>query len=91
MIDLKYIAHLARLNLSPKEVEDFSGQLEEILKYINKLKEVDISGVEPTSHVFPQKNISRKDELKPSLPVGEALKGAPAKDGDFFKVPKVIE
>jgi aspartyl-tRNA(Asn)/glutamyl-tRNA(Gln) amidotransferase subunit C len=89
--DLKYVAHLARLHLSEKEIEHFTSQLEGILKYINKLKQVDITGVEPTSHVFPQKNIFRQDELKPSLPVKEALKNAPSKDRDFFKVPKVIE
>jgi aspartyl-tRNA(Asn)/glutamyl-tRNA(Gln) amidotransferase subunit C len=89
--DLKYVAHLARLNLSEKEIEHFTVQLEGILKYINKLKQVDVSNVEPTSHVFPQKNVYRQDELKPSLPIKEALKNAPAKEGDFFKVPKIIE
>lgn len=89
--DLKYVAHLARLHLSEKEIAHFTGQLEAILKYINKLKQVDISGVEPTSHVFPQKNIFREDSLKPSLPVKEVLKNAPSKQADFFKVPKVIE
>jgi len=89
--DLKYVAHLARLNLSDKELENFTGQLEEILRYINKLKQVDINGIEPTSHVFPQKNIYREDQLKPSLPTKEVLKNAPSKQGDFFKVPKVIE
>ncbi|MDP3142420.1 MAG: Asp-tRNA(Asn)/Glu-tRNA(Gln) amidotransferase subunit GatC [Candidatus Omnitrophota bacterium] len=89
--DLKYVAHLARLSLSEKEIEHFTVQLEGILKYINKLKQVDVSNVEPTSHVFPQKNIYRQDELKPSLSIKEALKNAPSKEGDFFKVPKIIE
>jgi aspartyl-tRNA(Asn)/glutamyl-tRNA(Gln) amidotransferase subunit C len=89
--DLKYVAHLARLHLSDKEIEHFTAQLEGILQYINKLKQVDIADVEPTSHVFPQKNIFRQDELKPSLPVKEVLKNAPSKEQDFFKVPKVIE
>lgn len=89
--DLKYVAHLARLHLSDKEIEHFTVQLEGILKYINKLKQVDVANIEPTSHVFPQKNVYRQDELKPSLPIKEALKNAPSKEGDFFKVPKVIE
>ena len=89
--DLKYVAHLARLHLPEKEIEHFTVQLEEILKYINKLKQVDITNIEPTSHVFPQKNVFRQDELKPSLPIKEVLKNAPSKEGDFFKVPKVIE
>ena len=91
MIDIKYIAHLARLNLSEKENANFAGQLEDILKYVNKLKQVDVAGVEPTSHVFPLKNIVREDKPKPSLPVSEVLKNAPGKAGDFFTVPKVIE
>lgn len=89
--DLKYVAHLARLHLSEKEIVHFTAQLEGILKYINKLKQVDITNIEPTSHVFPQKNIYRQDELKPSLPTKEVLKNAPSKERDFFKVPKVIE
>ena len=89
--DLKYVAHLARLYLSEKEAEHFTGQLEGILKYIDQLNGVDITGVEPTSHVFPQQNIYREDKLKPSLSTDEALKNAPAKQNQFFKVPKVIE
>ncbi|MFZ5801289.1 MAG: Asp-tRNA(Asn)/Glu-tRNA(Gln) amidotransferase subunit GatC [Candidatus Omnitrophota bacterium] len=91
MLDIKYVAHLARLYLSQEEEKRFSGQLAEILKYINQLNAVDITGIEPTSHVFPQKNIVREDELRPSLPVTEVLENAPAKEKEFFKVPKVIE
>lgn len=91
MLDIKYVAHLARLHLSEKDIGRFSGQLEEILKYINQLSEVDVTGIEPTCHVFAQKNIVREDGLKPSLPVSEVLQNAPAKEREFFKVPKIIE
>ena len=89
--DLKYVAHLARLYLSEQEVKHFTEQLEGILKYIDQLNGVDIAGVEPTTHVFSQRNIYREDQLKPSLPIEETLKNAPSQQNGFFKVPKVIE
>jgi aspartyl-tRNA(Asn)/glutamyl-tRNA(Gln) amidotransferase subunit C len=90
-IDVKYVANLARLNLTPKETELFSAQLRDILAYVEKLKEVDIKNVLPTSHVLPIKNVFRDDSVNASLPVSEVLRNAPQKKKDFFKVPKVIE
>jgi len=88
---VKYIAKLARLALSNEEITLFGGQLSDILNYISKLSEVDTENIEPTSHVEPLQNVEREDVVKPSLPIGEVLKNAPSKEGNFFKVPKVIE
>jgi aspartyl-tRNA(Asn)/glutamyl-tRNA(Gln) amidotransferase subunit C len=89
---VKHVALLSRLNLSPDELELYCGQLASIISYIEKLNEVETKDVQPTSHaVSALKNVFRRDELKPSLPVEEALKNAPSREGDFFKIPKVIE
>jgi len=90
--DVKHIALLSRLSLSEDELEIHSKQLASIVSYINKLNEIDTSTVLPTSHVLASlKNVFRKDVLKVSLPADKALANAPARDGDFFKVPQVIE
>ncbi|MDD5005918.1 MAG: Asp-tRNA(Asn)/Glu-tRNA(Gln) amidotransferase subunit GatC [Candidatus Omnitrophica bacterium] len=88
---VKYVANLARLELAEEELEKFSLQLNDILRYIEQLKEVDISKIPPTAHVLPIKNVTRKDKLRPSLKAEEVLKNSPQKQGKFFKVPKVIE
>ncbi len=72
--------HLARL----------TGQLESILGYIEKLKEVDTTGVEPMAHALPLYNVLREDIVEESLPLNEVLQNAAETDGAFFKVPKVI-
>jgi len=90
-INVKYVAHLARLALTPEEEAKIGGQLGGILKYIEKLKEVDISGVEPTAHAFPLTNVSRPDEVRPSLTQEEALRNAPAHANGLFLVPKIVE
>jgi aspartyl-tRNA(Asn)/glutamyl-tRNA(Gln) amidotransferase subunit C len=90
-IDIKYVAHLARISLSPEEEERFGAQLESVLGYIKQLKEVDVSGVEPTAHAFPLVNVTRPDEVIPSLPHEEALRNAPAQARGLFQVPKIVE
>lgn len=90
-IDVGHIAHLARLRLTEEEREIFGSQLSSILGYVEKLNELDASGVEPTSHVLEMKNISREDELRHSLPVDDALMNAPDRSGSFYRVPKIIE
>jgi aspartyl-tRNA(Asn)/glutamyl-tRNA(Gln) amidotransferase subunit C len=86
------VALLSRLELDEKETELYSTQLAAILSYIDKLNEIDTSNVLPTSHVLPTlKNVFRKDSLKKSLDVSDVLSNAPSKEGDFFKVPQVIE
>ncbi len=94
MIDKKIVegvAHLARIELRPEELEKLSGQLEHILQFIDKLKEVDIEKVVPTSHAIAVSNVLRDDSPKGSLPVEKALANAPSKKENFFVVPKVIE
>ena len=89
---VQHIALLSRLALSEAELELYSKQLADILSYISKLNEVDTKDTPPTSHVLKSMvNIDRADELKASLPVEAALANAPERDGDFFKIPKVIE
>jgi len=90
-IDVKYVAHLARLSLSPEEEQKIGAQLGNILGYIEKLKEVDVSGVEPTAHAFPLVNVSRPDEVRPSLSQEEALRNAPVHANGLFIVPKIVE
>jgi len=90
-IDVKYVAHLARLALTPEEEQKIGQQLGNILGYIEKLKEVDVSGVEPTAHAFPMVNVTRPDETQPSLSNEEALLNAPAKANGLFIVPKIVE
>ena len=90
-IDVKYVAHLARLSLSPEEERRIGEQLGHILGYIEKLKEVDVSGVEPTAHAFPLVNVARPDEVRPSIGSQEALRNAPAQADGLFIVPKIVE
>ena len=88
---VEYVAHLARLRLSPEEAEKFTSQLDQILVYFEKLNRLDTSQVEPTSHPIPMVNAFREDLVKPSIDVEEALANAPDKEGNFLKVPKIIE
>ena len=90
-IDVTYVAHLARLQLSDGEKEKISRQLGQILRHIEKLKELDITGVAPTAHAVPMINVTRPDEIRPSLLVEEALRNAPAQANGLFLVPKIVE
>ncbi len=90
-IDVEHIAHLARLRLSGEEKAKFGAQLSSILTYVEKLNELDTSGVEPTSHVLAMGNVMREDIVTPSLPADEALLNAPDRADDFYRVPKIIE
>ncbi len=89
--DVKYVAHLARVALSPDEEEKLGVQLKNILSYIEKLKELDVSNVEPTAHAVPLINVFRADEIRPSLSNEEALRNAPSKANGLFLVPKIVE
>jgi aspartyl-tRNA(Asn)/glutamyl-tRNA(Gln) amidotransferase subunit C len=85
------LAELARLSLSDEEIEQLQNDLDEMLEFVKQLQQVDTEGVEPMSHSIDLKSVMRPDKLTASLPVEEALKNAPARIGDFFKVPKVID
>jgi aspartyl-tRNA(Asn)/glutamyl-tRNA(Gln) amidotransferase subunit C len=89
--NIQYVANLARVALTPDEEQRFGQQLTNILGYIEKLKEVDVSQVEPTAHAFPLVNVMRPDVVTGSLPHDEAMRNAPAKAGGLFVVPKVVE
>lgn len=89
---VRYVARLSRLGLDERELEMYRGQLASILGYIEQLKEVDTENAAPTTHVLPSmKNVFREDAPAPSLTPREALANAPAKKGDFFKVPLIIK
>ena len=90
-LDVKYVAHLARLALTPDEEKKLGAQLGHILGYIEKLRELDVANVEPTAHAVPMVNVTRTDEIRPSLPHDDALRNAPKKAGGLFVVPKVVE
>ncbi len=89
--NLKHIARLARVHFKDEELKVYESQVANILKMVDELKEVNVDGVEPTSHPLNIKNVFREDEIKPSLPIEEFLKHAPKSRGRFFEVPKVIE
>ncbi len=84
-------AGLSRMELSPQEVELFSGQLESILGFIDQLKEADVSGVSPMNHILDIRNITRPDEPGVCLDRDLILETAPQKNKGHFQVPKVIE
>ena len=88
--DVEKIANLAKLKFSDEELENFTPQMNEILNYMDKLNELDTENVEPLSHPVEQINVFREDKLKQSIFTEDALKNAPSKDEQFFKVPKVI-
>jgi aspartyl-tRNA(Asn)/glutamyl-tRNA(Gln) amidotransferase subunit C len=90
-MDIEHLALLARLELSESEKELFSGQVENIINYIDQLNELDTSDVEPTAHILSMKNIFREDNATASLPQNKAMQNAPERDGSFYRVPKIIE
>jgi len=93
MIDreqVRKVANLARLELTPEEEEQFTSQLGNILDYFQQLSELDVSDVAPTTRAIDVSNVTRTDELQP-YPEREAiLQGAPEQEGEFFKVPKIL-
>ncbi len=88
---VEHVAHLARIELKPAELDKLAGQLTDILDFIDNLSKVDVTNIKPTSHILPINNVLREDTQKTSLPVEKTLSNAPEKEGNFFVVPKVIE
>jgi aspartyl-tRNA(Asn)/glutamyl-tRNA(Gln) amidotransferase subunit C len=88
--DVRKVARLARLALPEQRLQQLTGELESILHYIEKINQVDTTGVEPMAHALPVKNVLRDDTPQPGLPLEKVLQNAPDTDGPFFKVPKVI-
>ena len=90
-IDVAYVAQLARMTLNPAEKELFQKQLSDVLDYIEKLREVDVSQVEAATHAIPVFNIFRDDVARDCFTAEEALANAPRKVNNLFSVPKVVE
>ena len=88
---IDYVADLSRLQLTQEEKEKAETDLGSILTYIDKLNELDTTGVEPMSHAFPVKNVFRADEVAPSAQRDVLLQNAPVKQDGCFKVPKTVE
>lgn len=89
--EVEHVARLARLDLSEPEKERMRSQLDAILTYIDKLRRLNTDNVEPTSHAIPMLNVMREDEVRPGLPPGAMLANAPEREGDFVRVPRIIE
>ncbi len=90
-LDVKYVAHLARLELTLDEEKMFGEQLGHILEHIEKLNQLDVSNVEPTAHAVPLVNVTRRDEVTPSLSHDDAMRNAPAQANGLVIVPKIVE
>ena len=88
---VRWVAHLARLELTDADVQTMARQLSAILDYVHQLQQVNTDGVEPLAHPLPLQNVFRDDEPAPSLPVADALANAPDRRGDFFGVPAVLD
>jgi aspartyl-tRNA(Asn)/glutamyl-tRNA(Gln) amidotransferase subunit C len=89
--EVRHIAKLARLRLSIGEEQLMSEQLSSILDYIEQLNELDVSEVEPMTHVLDLVNATRTDAPEHRISHEQALKNAPSADSDYFRVPRVIE
>ena len=85
------LAHLSRLEFNASEKEEIKNDLQRMIRFVEKLDELDLEGTEPLLHMSANVNVLRDDEVKGSVTREEALKNAPAHDDKFFKVPKVIK
>ncbi len=90
-IDVRYVANLARIDLSDEECNQFQGQLSTILGFINQLSEVDIEGIEPTAYASPVFDRIREDESRPGLGAEGLLRNAPDSALGQIRVPKVVD
>ena len=88
---VRWVAHLARLELTDAELETMTPQLSAIVDYVNQLQQVNTDGIEPLAHALEIHNVFRADEPAPSLSVDEALANAPQRHADFYAVPAVLE
>jgi aspartyl-tRNA(Asn)/glutamyl-tRNA(Gln) amidotransferase subunit C len=88
---VRWVAHLARLDLGEAELETMTRHLSAILEYVDQLQKINTDQVEPLAHPLPIHNVFRDDEPAPSLPVDAALQNAPDRRGDFYGVPAVLD
>lgn len=90
MAEVEHVALLGRLELSQEEKKMYAEQLSAILEYAGMLDRLDTANVLPTAHVLPLKNVFREDRVGQHLPLDKTLQNAPDKDGNFFKVPRIV-
>lgn len=90
-IDVAYVAELARVELTPEEKSLFQKQLETVVRYVEKIGQLDVSGIEPTMHGQALANVFREDVVVPSVDRERALANAPLRSGFEFKLPKIVE
>lgn len=90
-IDVTYVARLARLDLTHDEAALYQRQLDHLLEHVERLQQLDVSHVAPTAQVVPLTNVLREDAERPSLDRDVLLGAAPAREGAFFRVPRIIE
>lgn len=88
---VRKVARLARLELTDAEITEFTGQLSAILDYMEKMNELDTENVQPLAHCLPITNCFREDCIKESLGTEKTLANAPQTNGNFFKVPKILD
>ena len=88
--DVEKVSLLGRLRLTPQELETMTSQLSAIVGYVEQLKELDTTSVEPMAHAMELRNVFAEDALRPSLPRAEALANAPKKDSECYRVPAVL-
>jgi aspartyl-tRNA(Asn)/glutamyl-tRNA(Gln) amidotransferase subunit C len=90
-LDVAYVARLARINLTEAEAEVFQKQLDDVLRYVEKLRQADVTHVEPAAHVLPILNVFREDSPRDWFTAEQALSNAPRKANGLIIVPKVVE
>jgi aspartyl-tRNA(Asn)/glutamyl-tRNA(Gln) amidotransferase subunit C len=90
-LDVAYVAKLARLNLTEAETQLFQKQLDDVLEYVEKLRGIDVSGVEASAHAVPMFDVFREDEPRDWFTAEEALSNAPRQTNNLFIVTKVVE
>ena len=90
-LDVRYVARLARIKLTEEETIAFQKQLDDVLKFVEKLRQADVSHVEAAAHALPIFNVFREDAAREWFTADEALSNAPRKANDLFIVPKVVE
>ncbi len=90
-LDVGYVAHLARLHLTPAEIALFQPQMEHIVGYVDQINALDVSGVEPTSHAVTVTNVLREDLPRPGLSHDQVMANAPSEANGLFAVPKIVE
>jgi len=90
-LDVAYVARLARINLTEDEAQIFQKQLDDVLKYADKLRQVDVTGVDAAAHALPVFNVFRDDSPRDWFTAKQALSNAPRQANGLFVVPKVVE